>query len=107
MERTMRMTKGWTLVGTNATDFGKIPARAEVLARNRKADNFIKHAVSLPIDDLIKEAEETYAQQRKEQAGLIQAFENKKLKSKTLIKKAKSLRKRNILPDAVEPALWV
>lgn len=48
-----RMAKGWTLVATNALEFGNTETRAERTRRFHKADLLIKHTPKLKLEALI------------------------------------------------------
>lgn len=92
--KTMRMPKGQTLVGTNALEFGNTETRQERIRRERKFTNAIRNVKSQSVEDMKKESNELFDAKNAENAQLLQAFKDKKLKSKALIKKAKALKKK-------------
>lgn len=92
--RTMRMSKGWTLVGTNSLEFGNTETRQERVRRERKFNNAINNAKSITVEEMKKESEKLFDTKNAENVQLLQAFKDKKLKSKALIKKAKALKKK-------------
>lgn len=92
--KTMRMSKGWTLVGTNALEFGNTETRQERVRRERKFNNAINNAKSITVEEMKKESEKLFDAKNAENVQLLQAFKDKKLKSKVLIKKAKALKKK-------------
>ena len=92
--KTMRMSKGWTLVGTNALEFGNTETRQERIRRERKFNNAINNAKSITVEEMKKESEKLCDAKNAENVQLLQAFKDKKLKSKALIKKAKALKKK-------------
>lgn len=55
-----RMAKGWTLVATNALEFGNTETRAEKVRRFHKADLLIKHTPKLKLEALIEEGVKAY-----------------------------------------------
>ena len=55
-----RMAKGWTLVATNALEFGNTETRAEKTRRFHKADLLIKHTPKLKLEALIEEGVKAY-----------------------------------------------
>ena len=55
-----RMAKGWTLVATNALEFGSTETRAEKVRRFHKADLLIKHIPKLKLEALIEEGIKAY-----------------------------------------------
>ena len=94
------MAKGWTLVGTNASEFGDTRTREEKrqdAARQSKAFNRLMAKTNVrSYEKMIEDAEKAYNAKQAEDAALLQAFADKKLKSKALIKQAQGL-KRNSL----------
>lgn len=97
----MRMPKGWTFVGTNDIGFGKTETRAEKTRRMRKFDNLIRNTSVLSYDEMVKENDQLFNEQTATNAALLQAYNDKKLKSKELIKKARRLKNKNKKNDAV------
>lgn len=92
------MAKGWNLVGTNAMEFGDTRTRDEKrrdTARQTKAFNRLMAKTKVrSFETMVKDAEKTYNAKQAENAALLQAFADKKLKSKALIKQAKALKKK-------------
>lgn len=80
------MRETWTEVFTNKLIKGK-----EV--KPFKVQNILKHVERKSYEDLQKTAEASFKEKTARENNLIQAFEDKKLKSKVLIKEAKALKK--------------
>lgn len=55
-----RMAKGWTLVATNALEFGNTETKAEKARRFHKADLLVKHTPKLKLEALIEEGVKAY-----------------------------------------------
>lgn len=66
--KNLRMPKGWTLVGTNALDFGNTETKAEKNKRFHKFSNLIRNTRSLKLDELIEEGEKAYLEMQKKKA---------------------------------------
>lgn len=92
--KTMRMPKGWILVGTNDLGFGNTETRQERVRREQKFNNAIRNIKSQTVEEMKKESDKLFDAKNAENAQLLQAFKDKKLKSKALIKKAKALKKK-------------
>ena len=63
------------------------------------AEKMIKNVKTLTLEELKKEGDKAYADRQARDAALLEAFNNKKLKSKRLIKEAQFLKrvfKKNI-----------
>ena len=90
----MRMPKGWVLVGTNAMEYGDTKTRREKIRRQQKFDNAIRNITKRSAKKMEEDSEQSYKAQVAENEKLLQAFKDKKLKSKAAIKKAKALKKR-------------
>ena len=90
----MRMSKGWILVGTTMPGFGNTETKRERIKRMQKFDIAIHNLSKRSEEEMKEDAEKTFLSKRANDAQLLQAFNEKKLKSKTAIKKAKVLRKR-------------
>ena len=87
------MAKGWKTLET-VNDTPKSNKTQQEKNRDRtRADNFIRSVKSLSEDELKKEAKLLYEQQQSANEALLDAFENKRLKSKNLIKQAIKLKK--------------
>ena len=68
--------------------------REEKLRRDRLAQKMIKHVEVLNLKDMKKHGDDTYDAYIANETALVEAFNNKQLKSKNLIKKAKKIIKR-------------
>ena len=92
------MAKEWSLVGTNASEFGDFRTREEKrrdIARRTNGFNRLMAVTEIrSIEKMIKDSEKTYNVKQAEDAALLQAFAEKKLKSKTLIKQAQNLKRK-------------
>ena len=64
----------------------------EVIKQQQKSSKIIKNLVSQSVEDLKKEGDMAYLLKEAKNKSLIEAYENKKLKSKELIKQAKALK---------------
>lgn len=100
------MAKGWTLVGTNALEFGDTRTREEKrqdAARQSKAFNRLMAKTNVrSYEKMIEDAEKAYNAKQAENAALLQAFADKKLKSKALIKQAQGLKRKQSEKKAVK-----
>lgn len=94
MTNTLRMPKGWTLVGTNSFEFGNTETKQQRIRRERKAFNIIRNTEKMTEEKLQKEGDSLYSKKITNNTQLIEAYNNKKLKSPSLIKKAKKLIKK-------------
>lgn len=92
------MAKEWRLIGTNASEFGDIRTWKEKkrdAARQMKTFNRLMAKTEVrSYEKMTEDAERAYDIKMKEDTALLQAFVDKKLKSKALIKKAKNLKKK-------------
>ena len=68
--------------------------REEKLRRDRLAQKMIKHVKVMNLKDMKKHGDEVYDAYVANETALIEAYNNKQLKSKNLIKKAKKIIKR-------------
>ena len=68
--------------------------RQEKFRRDRIADKMIKHVKTMDLKEMKKHGDEVYEIHINNETALIQAYNDKKLKSKGLIKKAKKAIKR-------------
>lgn len=100
------MAKEWILVGTNASEFGDTRTRKEKrkdAARQNKAFNHLMAKTNVrSYEKMIEDAEKAYNAKQAEDAALLQAFADKKLKSKTLIKQAQELKRKRSEKKAVK-----
>ena len=92
--RTMRMAKGWELVGTSDMSFGNTETREEKCKREQKFRNAIRNLTSPTYEQMEEQSLKRYDEREAKNTQLLQAFNDKKLKSKGLIKKAKVLKKK-------------
>ena len=83
-----RMPKGWTLISTNTN-----VAATETRGKEQRAENLIRNTRSKSYEDLKKECNAAYDAAETRKANLLQAYEDKKLKSKSLIKEAQAIQK--------------
>lgn len=90
----MRMPKGWTLVGTNAIGYGDVETKRERIKRMQKFDTAIHNFSKRTEEEMKEDANKTFLSKKENNAQLLQAFNEKKLKSKIAIKKAKALKKK-------------
>ena len=74
--------------------------REEKLRRDRIAQKMIKHVKSMNLKDMKKHGDDVYAAYLANETSLVEAFNNKQLKSKSLIKKAKKIIKKR--EEAIE-----
>lgn len=92
------MAKGWSLWGTNALEFGDTRTREEKrrdAARQAKAFNRLMATTKVrSYEKMVEDAEKAYNTKQAENAALLQAFADKKLKSKALIKQAQGLKRK-------------
>lgn len=92
------MAKGWTLVGTNALEFGDTRTREEKRrdsARQARSFNRLMRTTKVrSYEKMVEDAEKSYNVKQAENAALLQAFADKKLKSKALIKQAQGLKRK-------------
>ena len=80
------MKEKWTKISTNAC----VSTKGKSL---NKIQNIIKHIERKSYEELKKNADATADAKAKYDAQLLQAFKDKKLKSKALIKEAQALKK--------------
>lgn len=83
-----RMPKGWTMISTNAVE-----VESKTRQENQKISNMIRNTKSKSYDDLVIQANESFKAEEQRKANLLQAYEDKKLKSKALIKEAQVIKK--------------
>ena len=94
------MAKGWkTLETVNDTPKSNKTQQEKNRAKTR-ADNFLRSVKTLSEADLKKEGVEAYFHQKSSNEALLDAFENKRLKSKNLIKQAIKLKKEKEKAEA-------
>ena len=88
MKNEKRMPKGWTHVSTNVNI-----TKTEIRGKEQRADRIIRNTRSKSYEDLKKDANAAYEAAEARKASLLQAYEDKKLKSKALIKEAQAIKK--------------
>ena len=98
----MSMAKGWTTIYTN-TDKTTENTRVQI-NRSHKFDNTIKATKTPTLDQLKREFDIAYEVKCLEDARLMDGFDQKKLKSKTLIKRALRMKKEQEKAAAKEAA---
>lgn len=103
------MAKGWKLVGTNAIEFGDTRTRDEKRrdsARQTKVFNRLMATTEVrSYEKMVEDVEKSYNAKQAENAALLQAFADKKLKSKALIKRAQGLKRKQEDNKAVKKAV--
>ena len=103
--RELRMPKGWIHVATNDMSFGNSETKQERVKREQRFNNAIRAIkVERPEYDLetgkttatnlMKEGAAAHAEKVARKESLMQAFNDKKLKSKSLIKEAQGYNKK-------------
>ena len=88
MKNEKRMPKGWTLVKTNTS-----VSRNETKGKEQRVNRIVKNVRSKSYEDLKKDADAAYDAAEARKVSLLQAYEDKKLKSKALIKEAQAIKK--------------
>ena len=86
------MAKGWTKVRDNAIDTVKM-TKAEKVIKERGMAKLIRNTPKLSAFDLKKEGEDLYDKKKGEEDKLLDAFDNKLVKSKNAIKQAIRIKK--------------
>ena len=88
------MARGWNTVSTNSNETKTFSERKRASVRQAKLVNrMLAKTPSLSYEKLQEESENSYKVKIAEDASLLQAFNDKKLKSKALINRAKALKK--------------
>ena len=80
------MAKGWTKAFT-------INGDGNVKSNDKHFNKTIRNTKTLTVDELKKESANSFAQKQAENDSILAAFEDKRLKSKALIKRATELKK--------------
>ena len=87
------MANTWKKIST----VNDVPVSTETAQEKFKRERSFKNAThnvrSLSLEDMKKHSDELFAKKQAEDANLLDAFEQKKLKSKVVIKKATQLKK--------------
>ena len=86
MER--RMPKGWTFMKGNTN-----VSRTETRGKDQRVRRIVENVRSKSYEELKKDADTAYEVAEARKASLLQAYEDKKLKSKALIKEAQAIKK--------------
>lgn len=90
------MAKGWISVGTVDKQLTHEEKRRAAIKQSKLMKRMIAKTPSLSYEKLQEESENAYKIKLAEEAALLQAYEDKLLKSKTLINRAKALKKNSI-----------
>jgi hypothetical protein len=104
--RDYRAPKGWIHMGTNDMAFGNTETKQERVRREQKFDNAIRSMKPLEYEydmakgeiaptGLKKEGDAAAVAKKIRKDNLMTAFEEKKLKSKSLIREAQGYNKKN------------
>jgi hypothetical protein len=95
MVKDLRMPKGWMLFATNRSEFGEeVKTREERMRRDHKAQVMIKNVKSEKLEKLEENAEKDFIAAEDRKRNLLAAYDEKKLKSKALIKQARNIKSR-------------
>ena len=86
------MAKGWTRIST-INDTINAETAAQKQHREQQFATAIHNVKSLSLEDLKKHSDEVYASIEADKTQLLDAFNEKKLKSKTAIKRALQVKK--------------
>ena len=87
------MAKGWVSVDFYNTNT-EVETPVEKNRKMRKFDNLIRKTSSLSISNLNNQAQADFVKQQAEEDQLLEAYNEKKLKSKALIERAKAIKKQ-------------
>lgn len=88
----MRMPKGWTLIGTNDLSFGNTETKEDKAKREHRLNKAIENMKIKTCEEIQEDSEKFLLAKKDKEMQLLQAYEDKKLKSTVLIKKAKALK---------------
>lgn len=97
-------SKDWKLIATNDPGYIDSETRAEKDRRFKKFDNVLRNMNRTSFDSLVEEANQAFKEQVMYNEQLLQAYDDKKLKSKVLIKKARILKKNKKSAGAASQA---
>lgn len=86
------MGKGWTTIET-VNSVKNNETKTEKIKRMQNFSKVIDNTKSLQLKDLKKHGDDLYATQKNAENELLQAYNDKKLKSKKLIKQALRIKK--------------
>lgn len=92
--RDLRMPKGWTLIGTNRFEFNS-PTKEEKRKNIKKLDRAIRNIEKKSYEKLQEESDQSYIDRENTRNQLMKAYAEKRLRSKKLIKEARSYNKMN------------
>lgn len=85
------MAKNWKIVGTSA-----LVNEGNINKREKDFKKVIRSTKTLSYEELEKKAEASYQEMLKDNEKLIRLYDEKKLKNKELIKKAKALKAKAV-----------
>ena len=89
------MAKGWTSIETIYSLKNKPKTQAEKRKEAKSYKRLMSTTKTLSVADLKKQSKEFYKQNKEKEDNLLQAFEDKKLKSKNAIKQAIQIKKKS------------
>lgn len=89
------MAKGWIPVGTVDKQLTYEEKKRIAIKQNKLMNRMIAKTPSLSYEKLQEESENAYKMKLAEEADLRLAYKSKRLKSKTLINRAKALEKNS------------
>ncbi len=87
------MAKGWTLVGTNAFEFGKTETKRDRVKQEQKNARIIKNSARPKYEELVKESLDAAMAKSQRKTQLVEALDQGRLKSKRLIAEAEMYKK--------------
>ena len=96
MKGEFEMAKGWISLNEEKP----VETSAERKANQRKFDNVIRNTKTKKVDELKYDAETAYAKQLFRDSDLIEGYDQKRLKSAKLIKRAKWLKEQRAKAEA-------
>lgn len=86
------MAKDWVKISTiNDIDKSRKMTDVERRAATRSFDNLIRNTESLSLEDMEKQAKESYRKNKEREDSLVQAYNDKRLKSEKAIAEAKEI----------------
>lgn len=86
------MAKGWSNFAT-INDLSNSLSKQEKIKREQRFNDAIRNTKTLSVEALKQHSDELYDKQMAEDEKLLQAFTDKKVKSKTAIRRALRLKK--------------
>jgi hypothetical protein len=87
-----RAPKGWSFLMTNSLESFEQSTRDEKNKNRHKFENIVKNTSRKKYEDLFKETEDAFVEQSKKENAITEAYAEKKLKSKALIKEAQTIK---------------